>query len=299
MTGRMKYPAFQFYPGDWQQDPGVRASSLQARGLWVEMLCLMHHGEPYGHLTISGKAINERTLSRLVGSEMKRVCASLKELASNGVYSLTKDGIIYSRRMVKDAYLRAVRAKAGSAGGKVTSQFLLKQMPKQNGEQSDPPSSSSAEDVKGLKPKPLGSRTAVKHLPPARAKEGIETASLTRESQHRENGADSGPPEPIIEFREWVKDRVPNWVMSKASKVWKDPDDRKALDDIFRVRALFEIQACWQLFTRAGSKAYDYAIRQRFSMREFKRQIEHLVNDPDYPGLKRRFMVGELAEIPA
>jgi len=46
----VKRPAFQFYPGDWLEEGGLRASCLAARGLWVDMLCFMHQGEPYGHL---------------------------------------------------------------------------------------------------------------------------------------------------------------------------------------------------------------------------------------------------------
>lgn len=139
-----KMPAFQFYPGDWLQDTSVRACSLEARGLWIEMLCLMHQGEPYGHLTIGGHAMDLRTLSRLVGADFKRTSRCITELSNNGVFSQTKDGIIYSRRMVKDAYLRAIRAKAGSLGGKTTGQILLKQMSKQSTEQTTPPSSSSS-----------------------------------------------------------------------------------------------------------------------------------------------------------
>ena len=48
----MKRPAFQFYPGDWLHDTAVRACSLAARGLWIDMLSLMHQGHPYGNLTL-------------------------------------------------------------------------------------------------------------------------------------------------------------------------------------------------------------------------------------------------------
>ena len=120
--------------------------------------------------------------------------------------------------------------------------------------------------------------------------ESNDTALLAPESSRREKTAPQEPPGPIQEFRLWAPSRLPNWVKGKAAKVWKDPDDRRALDEIFAVRALFEIQACWHLFVRAGTRNYDYASKQRFSMREFRRQIEFLVGDPDYPSLKRRFL---------
>ncbi len=37
----MKLPSFQFYPGDWMKDPSLRSVSLEARGLWMDMLCLL------------------------------------------------------------------------------------------------------------------------------------------------------------------------------------------------------------------------------------------------------------------
>jgi hypothetical protein len=49
-TSQRKRPAFQFYPGDWLRDMALRSCSMEARGLWIEMLCLMHDAVPYGHL---------------------------------------------------------------------------------------------------------------------------------------------------------------------------------------------------------------------------------------------------------
>jgi len=48
----LKRPSFQFYPGDWLQRAALRACSLSARGLWIDMLSFMHQGSPYGHLTL-------------------------------------------------------------------------------------------------------------------------------------------------------------------------------------------------------------------------------------------------------
>ncbi len=296
MTDR-KLPAIQFYPGDWLRDPGVRACSLQARGLWIEMLCLMHDGSPYGHLTINGRSIDTRTLSRLVGAEMKRTSASLKELETNGVFSRTKDGIIYSRRMVKDAYLRAIRAKAGSEGGKATTikvQNLLKQMPEQKAKQTPPPSSSSS-DVKGLQPKPLSRKTGVKHQTPAREAGGLRLGlapdSERQPEQHihvPEPGNDDLTQDPIAEMKTFIRTHIPQ-------------DCEPAINDgilkaLLSSRALFELKAAWILFVRPGTKSHIYARGQSFSTLEFQRQINILVNHEDYAGFKRRFSEAELEE---
>jgi hypothetical protein len=111
-----KRPAFQFYPSDWRNDPGLRLCSCGARGLWADMLCLMHEGEPYGHLTVFGRPIEPQALARLVGESLASVKKWLKELSENDVYSTNDAGVIFSRRMVRDEDLRERRAAGGPAG---------------------------------------------------------------------------------------------------------------------------------------------------------------------------------------
>jgi hypothetical protein len=112
----MKRPAFQFYPGDWLRDANLRICSAGARSLWIDMLCVMHQAKPYGHLVFNGKALDTAQLARMVGETPKDVGRWLKELEDNGVPSRTDDGVIYSRRMVKDEALRNVRAAGGHKG---------------------------------------------------------------------------------------------------------------------------------------------------------------------------------------
>lgn len=113
ITKTMKRPSFQFYPGDWMHDTALRSCSLEARGLWIDMLCLMHQGQPYGHLTVGQKRIELPVLARMVGATDKAVKKSLAELEDAGVFTRTSAGIIYSRRMVRDEEIRQVRAAGG------------------------------------------------------------------------------------------------------------------------------------------------------------------------------------------
>lgn len=46
----MKRPSFQFYPADWLQNAKLRRCTLQARGAWMDVLCLMHDSDEYGIL---------------------------------------------------------------------------------------------------------------------------------------------------------------------------------------------------------------------------------------------------------
>lgn len=112
----MKRPASQYYWGDWRRDTALQACSLAARGLWHEMNCLMHDCDPYGHLCVGASAMSHAQLARLVGITAKECGALMAELETAGVFSRTADGLIYSRRMVRDEDLRERRANGGQAG---------------------------------------------------------------------------------------------------------------------------------------------------------------------------------------
>jgi hypothetical protein len=112
-----KLPSIQFYPGDWMKDPELRSVSLEARGLWIDLLCMMSESVPRGYLQINGKAPSETQIARMVGCSMEEISRGLCELSNAGVFSTTKAGVIFSRRMVKDNHLIDVRRKCGKMGG--------------------------------------------------------------------------------------------------------------------------------------------------------------------------------------
>lgn len=95
-------PWMKFYPRDWRGDQALRAVSLTARGLWIECLCLMHEAEPRGHLLLNGKKVAVDTLARMVGASSDEVSAAMLELQSAGVFTLAKNGVVTSRRMIQD-----------------------------------------------------------------------------------------------------------------------------------------------------------------------------------------------------
>ena len=113
----MKRPSFQFYPGDWLRDTALRSCSLPARGAWMDMLCLMHEGYPYGFLKVGTKVILPDNLARMIGATLPETEGYLRELEDAGVFSRDGSGCIYSRRMVKDEELRCKRANGGHLGG--------------------------------------------------------------------------------------------------------------------------------------------------------------------------------------
>lgn len=108
-------PWMKWYPRDWRAEPTLRMCSRAARSLWQDFLGLMHdEGEPYGHLTIKGRAPTTAQLVNMFGGTGREIDGLIAELESAGVFSRTDDGVIYSRRMVRD------KAKADSdrANGK-------------------------------------------------------------------------------------------------------------------------------------------------------------------------------------
>ncbi len=101
-------PAFQFYPGDWMKDPSLRACSAAARGLWMDMLCLMFESDRRGFLQApNGKPYSPDQLARMTGCSPDEVSHLLAELETSGVFSRTKNGTIFSRRLKRDEELRA------------------------------------------------------------------------------------------------------------------------------------------------------------------------------------------------
>ncbi|GAB4133109.1 MAG: hypothetical protein Kow0040_14930 [Thermogutta sp.] len=147
-----KLPAFQFYPGDWLKDPALRSVSVAARGLWIDLLCLMHESPRRGYLQhANGKPVTTEQIARMTGCSAEEVSQLLQELEYSGVFSCTEHGVIYSRRTVRDEAIREKRREAGLKGG---NPVLLKQNAskrqangKQTGNQNPTPSSSSSSSV--------------------------------------------------------------------------------------------------------------------------------------------------------
>ena|SRR4028119_233688 len=147
----MKLPAFQFYPADWRKDPGVQALSYHDRGVWFEILCLMHESEQRGKLTLNGKPMPEDALARLLGLDKQNLTKVISLLLEYGVASRDDQGCLINRRMVRDEEIRQIRAEAGQKGGqervKRQNDFLLKQNSSKNLKeikQNSTPSSSSS-----------------------------------------------------------------------------------------------------------------------------------------------------------
>ena len=142
----MKRPSFQFYPSDWLRDTALRSCSTGARGLWIDMICFMHEGNPYGHLKVGNKVILPINLASMVGATLQDVEGWLDELFQAGVFDMSDEGAIFSRRMIRDEALRKVRAEGGKLGGNPALKVNHK-VEKEDKQKSTPSSSSSSSNV--------------------------------------------------------------------------------------------------------------------------------------------------------
>ena len=125
----MKRPSFQFYPADWRKDPGVQSLSYHDRGVWFEIICLLHESEERGKLLLNGRPMPDDALARLLGLDKQMLNQTLSILIEFGVTQrCDESGALMNRRMVRDEALSRIRAEAGKMGGNPA---LLNQNPKQ------------------------------------------------------------------------------------------------------------------------------------------------------------------------
>lgn len=117
-----KLPAVMLYPNDWEGDE-IAFCSLAAQGLWLRMMFLMHRSTRYGYLSLpNGSPIPPTVIATKCGTTVEAYEALLVELDSVGKLGRTSDGVIFSRRLVRDEQRRAAdrkrkkEARGGNAG---------------------------------------------------------------------------------------------------------------------------------------------------------------------------------------
>jgi hypothetical protein len=109
-----------FFWNDWRGDPLLRMCSIGARGLWMEMLCLAAESTKKGYVLLNGKPPTPEELAQACGVPVEVVPPLLQELMKWGVPSITRNGIYYSRRMIKASKKRLASSKGGKKGGATT-----------------------------------------------------------------------------------------------------------------------------------------------------------------------------------
>lgn len=109
---------FFFYTDDWRGDEALAMCSEGARLLWLEMLLLMNKAG--GYFLINGRQPTPEQTAGVTRTDPNQVCERLAELRENGVCGVTKAGVIFSRKMVRDEEKSKKSRKNGVLGGNPT-----------------------------------------------------------------------------------------------------------------------------------------------------------------------------------
>ncbi len=164
----MKRPAFQFYPADWRNNAKLRRCSPAARGVWMDVLCLLHDSDEYGVLRWPLKDIAQAAGATasvvrelvdkgvLKGAEQgaQAYISTPRHAGTDGdpvtLVPATDGPCWYSSRFVRDEWVRSRRGAGSQFSSDNQPDDRPKRTPKQSpkapfGErQGDGPSSSSS-----------------------------------------------------------------------------------------------------------------------------------------------------------
>lgn len=116
---------------------GWPSGGLECVGLWFLVMNQLWRSPRIGYLcdlTDTSLPMSDTELAALVGRDSAVVKLILKVLLVRKMFSVTPEGIIYSRGILRKLEIKKKRISAGRKGGKA-SQRLLKQTVEQNTEQ--------------------------------------------------------------------------------------------------------------------------------------------------------------------
>lgn len=221
MAKQDKLPYARFYFSDLDAEPTLKLCSWDSCWFWIKMLGLMHASPQRGYLLkANGEPYTESELVTCVaGASLERVRTALFELGANGVYSKTRNGHIYCRKIVKGE----LRAKNLDRDKKSKSGDKSEINSSKNGDKSDLALAATSENEKEISDS--GSRTLV--IPESRVQspeiEGIE--SLPKKSNlvgsHPELELGKKPPPKTGQKNPSHGTRLPpDWALPKAWGSW-------------------------------------------------------------------------------
>lgn len=142
-----KLPSYQWYPGDWRKDPGVKMLSLEEKGAWRELLDWMWEARDRGKMSTNGKPWSTKQISRLLEIDESKAKQVMEAIIEYGVASVEPEtGVVFCRRMVRFRDLSEARAKAGRKGGVASGEVRRSKRPKHNASKATSSSSPSGEE---------------------------------------------------------------------------------------------------------------------------------------------------------
>jgi hypothetical protein len=215
----------------------LQTCSIAARGLWVEMLCIAHECEPYGHLTVNGKPMNAAQIGRHTGLTERECAKLIAELEAAGVLSRTEEGAIFSRRMVRDEDIRNRRAEGGKAG----SEHGIKGA--EHGSKGGRPKAERG-DVRGVSEPPF----EPPNKPPPSSSSSSSSSSSEEEKARKRAAPVARPPE--VSEQVWA-----DWLTLRKSK--RAPVTQTTLDGAISeaAKAGMKLEAFLRIWCARGSQS--------------------------------------------
>lgn len=116
----MGYKWSKFYWSDWLGDEALRLCSFAAKGLWIDMLCIMATSEKPGYLFVGGHHLTTEELARRLGAPIEEVEPLLAELEARRVVRRDKAKNLYSKRIESDENRARIFRESGKKGGQTT-----------------------------------------------------------------------------------------------------------------------------------------------------------------------------------
>lgn len=183
-------PSFQFYPDDWLSNSNLRRCTHEERGIWMDILCILHDQEEYGVIrwpiadiaraigttTTKVKRLAEKGVMK--GADSNDVVQPLIYTPRSGrrdgspvtLIAAQKGPLWYSSRMIIDEYKRIVRGGSGETSGANNGERSGEGLGAHNGE-------GFGETPKGTpKPSPKGGIGEAKNTVASRDKSSVSDA---------------------------------------------------------------------------------------------------------------------------
>lgn len=128
---KSKDSSFQFFASDWLSDPSLRMCAPETRGLWIDILCLMHQSPERGFLMIKNEILCDEHVRKALNFEKKKFEFCMSELKRFDIIKKDEKERYYCKRMVEAQSLSEKRKASGKLGGNPKLKILVNQMVKQ------------------------------------------------------------------------------------------------------------------------------------------------------------------------
>lgn len=124
---KSKKESFSFYPVDWMSDSRLRLCSAGARGLWIDIMCLMFLSSERGYLLIDDTVLDEKMLRKTLGYDAQEFDVFFTELIKYKIIKKDEKNRYFCKTMVNAQQLSEKRSTSGKLGGNPNLRVLVKQ----------------------------------------------------------------------------------------------------------------------------------------------------------------------------